>query len=330
MQKFLSRRLVPGLLIGWALCQASALGQTSAGRVTLAEKLRPTLDTPVSLDYTAQSLSDAINHFRDQTGISIVMDQAAMQMEGYPAQLTLKAKNEKAGQVLRKLLNRYSLRYVVQDGGDILVTTEEMATARQYLRRVNVELEEVPLKKAVREFARSQGINVVIDSRLPATESSDAPVSLRLDNVSVETTLRLLAECASLKAVRMGNVTYITSEDRAKKIRDEEASQLDNPFNGNMPAPNGPPMPMGAWAGAAGVNAVPARVVPVPPPGMGFGGPMGIGGAPMIPNRAPVESPFPPQQIPQQNAPARPPVMPPTGTTTSSPGLPTPPPPIAR
>ena len=39
--------------------------------------------------------------------------------------------------------------------------------------------------------------------------------------------VRLMAELADLKAVRMGNVLFITTEPRAEKIRQEEASTPD-------------------------------------------------------------------------------------------------------
>src|ERR1051326_1488482 len=108
-------------------------------------------------------------------------------------------------------------------------------------QRTSVDLEDIPLKKAVRDLARQHGINLVIDPRI--AKQADTPVSLQLDNTGLETTIRLLAELANVKAVRMGNVMFVTSEERAKKIREEEAHQFDNPLNPNLP-----------WFGAAGVG----------------------------------------------------------------------------
>jgi hypothetical protein len=49
-------------------------------------------------------------------------------------------------------------------------------------------------------------------------------VSLELADASVLTSMRLLAEFVDLKAVRMGNVVFVTDAPRAEKIRKEEAA----------------------------------------------------------------------------------------------------------
>ena len=83
-----------------------------------------------------------------------------------------------------------------------------------------MHLANVAVSTALRELARTTGLNLIIDPRL-GTEVN-VKVSLQLDDAALETTVRLLAELGNLKSVRMGNVVFVTNESRAEKLRREE------------------------------------------------------------------------------------------------------------
>ena len=232
MRTLLTRYLMFGVLIGWALSHATVFAQQAGKTASAADKVRAALDKTISVDYSGQSLTDAINHLRDRTGIAINVDNASLTMMGMNPdinnggqQFLVKAANEKVSKILRKLLGAYGLSYVLFEDS-VLVTSEEMAVLRQMTQRVSVDLEEVPLKKAVRELAKKHGLNLVIDPKV--LTQSETPVTLQVDDTGIETAIRLLAEMAELKAVRMGNVMFVTNEEKAKKIRDEEKHQFDN------------------------------------------------------------------------------------------------------
>jgi hypothetical protein len=279
MRSIISRWFMFGLLLGWALTHATVFGQPVAGKASSAgDKLRANLDKNVTLDFTGQSLTDALNHFREKTGVPINVDQVAlMQMlivdaaiagggipGGAPMLFQVKAINEKASQVLRKLLNAHQLAYIVVEDA-VLVSTADMVIMRQMRQRVSVDLDEVPFHKAVRTLTKNHSLNLVIDPKVKI--QAETPVSLQLENSGIETTVRLLAELAGLKSVRMGNVIFITTAEKAKKIRDEEPQQFDNPLNPNLPMGV-----QGLLAGAAmgggvgGVMPLPAGAVPALPP----------------------------------------------------------------
>ena len=239
MRTIISRWFLFGLLLGWALTHATVFGQSTEAKPSATDKVREGLDKVITVDFTGQSLPDVISHLRHKTGLTITFDPLTSQVPfdpnnggQPPAPITVKATKEKASQVLRKLLNANQLCYVIIDDA-ILVTTEDLAAVRQYRQRVSVDFDEVPLKKAARDLAKKHGINLVIDPKI--AKQAETAVSLQVENTGVETALRVLAELASLKAVRMGNVTFITSEEKAKKIRDEEPHQLDSPLNSNLP-----------------------------------------------------------------------------------------------
>ncbi|MBI3821791.1 MAG: hypothetical protein HY289_03820, partial [Planctomycetes bacterium] len=109
-------------------------------------------------------------------------------------------------------------------------------------------------------------VNLVIDPFV--AQKAKANVTLQLEDATLETTVRLLAELAEVKSVRLGNVLFITTEEKAKKIRKEEPNQID-PLN-----PNGP-MPFrgvigGAVGAFGGVMPMPARIFPPAQPPQGL------------------------------------------------------------
>ena len=258
--RLLNRWVLLGLLAGWALSHAAVFGDPPVAvakrQPTAAEKIRTGLDQKITLQFNATSLNDAIDRLRTKTDLPISIDQPALLNAGInpgdeTAQLQIKAADEKAGQVLRKIVNAFRLAYILFED-TVLVTTEEMAAQRQLRQQVTVDLDDVPFEKAARDLARTYGINVVIDKRV--RKEAAAPVSLQLENAGLETTMRLMAELVDLKSVRMGNVLFVTTEARAEKIRREEPTPLDPgvpvspgpiPLNGIGAAPQGRAAPNG-------------------------------------------------------------------------------------
>src|SRR5437764_923842 len=80
MQTILSRWLMFGLLIGWSLSHAAVFAQPV--KTGPADKIRQGLDKVISADYNGQSLSDAINHMREKSGLRINIDQASIMQMG--------------------------------------------------------------------------------------------------------------------------------------------------------------------------------------------------------------------------------------------------------
>ena len=49
-------------------------------------------------------------------------------------------------------------------------------------------------------------------------KEAKAPVSIQLEDVPLETAVRLLAEMAGLKPVRVGNVLFVTKKETANEL----------------------------------------------------------------------------------------------------------------
>jgi hypothetical protein len=247
MRSHLHRAILPALLLTWALSHAIVFGddpKTEKGRKddkdpTPVERIRKALDQPIVLDFQGASIQEALQHLREKTGIEFNLDQMALALMGININdnggepIALKSSGGKLSGALRKLLGRNQLAYVIFEDS-ILITSTELATLRQMKQRVSLDVDEVPLAKALRDLARNYAFNLVIDPKI--AKDSNRPVSLTLDGANLETSVRLLAEMAGLKAVRMDNVLFITNEQRADKIRKEDKdTQPDDPNPGRFP-----------------------------------------------------------------------------------------------
>jgi hypothetical protein len=263
------------LLTVWALSHASVYGDpvdTPARDLSPVEKVRKALDQTMLLDYTGNSFHDVIQHLKDKTKLNFVTDQIALgqigiAIEDIPGQagpvlqFHLKGdKNTKVRSALQRMLNGYNLTYVILEDS-VLITTEELGLHRQMRQRVSVDVNNEALSKVLKDLARRTALNLIID---PRVKESDSKVSLQLEDATLETTVRLLAEMGGLKSVRMGNVLFITSEARAEKLRKEDME----PTHRNIsPDRYSGPTAAGAMIGGfgGGIGVPPAVAPPVQP-----------------------------------------------------------------
>lgn len=258
-------RSVVLILVGILLAPAAVLGQKGDTKpASPAEALRKALDEKITVDYASQSFQDAINHLKQKTKINFVLDMQMLQQIGIgideiPTPVHLKVDNGKVKQALQRMLSPFHLTYVIL-GDSVMITTEDMAHHRQMQQRVSVDVKDVPLSGALKKLADETAANLLIDPRL--AKDAEKAVSLQLDDVSLETAVRLLTEIGGLKSVRVGNVLFVTSEERATKIRKEQPQQQRDPRFGPVLPFIGGGMAMPGFPGGAPNGVIPPRVAP--------------------------------------------------------------------
>jgi hypothetical protein len=253
---YLCSSLVATLALMWALAfsQGAPVGEekkTDKANVTTAEQLRKELNKPITFDIDEQPINLAINQLKEQTKINFVLDRftlTALGMDLDQMAVKVKLKDVKLRTALRTLLSPYNLSYAVVDD-TIFISTEDVAISRQMRQRVSIELDKVEFRQALKKLARETATNLVIDSRV--SKEAAATVTLELDDVPLDTAVRLMAESVGLKPVRVGNVLYVCSKATATELR------ADPDLNPPAPNPDGP-MP-----------GVPGGPVPLPLPGPG-------------------------------------------------------------
>jgi hypothetical protein len=247
--------------LAWGLAAAAA-APLPAGRADAAnpaEKLRRDLDRVISLELDQQPLHLAVNQLHEQTKINFVLDRFTLgQMNVDPEQttVTLRLKDVKLRSALRTLLTPYNLSFAIV-GDTLLISSEDMAMFRQMRQRVNVDLEKVEFGRALKQMARETATNLVVDARVG--KEALTPVSLQMEDVPLETAVRLMAEMVNLKPVRVGNALFVTSKVNAAEMRaDPDLAPQPQPNN-----PGQPGVPVAAPPGAAVV--VPAAPPAAPP-----------------------------------------------------------------
>jgi hypothetical protein len=253
-----------GLILAWALVPAVLAAPTPEPKSkadSVAEKLRKELDQNLSIEIPNTTLAQALETLREHTKLNLVFDRVTAQSMGIDEnsmQVNLKVKDVKVRSGLRTLLGQIGLTHVIV-GDIILITTEEMAQYRQMKQRVTIDMDKISLTQALKQLSKETAVNIMLDRRM-TKQADEALISLQLDDVPLETGVRLMCEMAGLKPARIGNVLFVTSKEKATELR-SDPDLSPNPMN----------------PGASGITDVPVPV-PVPKPI----GPGAVPGAPMI------------------------------------------------
>jgi hypothetical protein len=203
-----------------------------------AEKIRADLDQTISIEIADQSFDKALEQLREQTKLNIVFDRMTVQMvcqqmglQG-PEQMpiNLKLKDVKVKSALRSILAQANLGYAII-GDTVFVSTEPMVMYKQLQQRVSLDCDKQELSAALKQLGRETATNLVVDPR--AAKDAKMEVSLQMEDVPLETAVRLLSEMAGLKPVRVGNVLFVTTKANAQEMRSDP--ELVQPNQGGRP-----------------------------------------------------------------------------------------------
>jgi hypothetical protein len=272
-----SLQLMVGLLVGASWAGAAPIpsepGETPPSR---PDAWRKALTQKYDLTFQNASLSQVAETLKDLTKVPIHLDSLLMNfgVNILEPSVNVELKQVRLDEGLRRILAPYNLHFAVTREG-IFISSEEMVIARQLRQRVRVDCTETRLMEAIQQLMHETGANVVIDPRLQ--DKAAQKVTLRLEDVPLESAVRLLAELADLRTIRMNNVLFITTPERAERLR----------------ADADPPVPCSAPASAA-LPAMPGAIG-------GFGVFGGFGGAavpgfPGIPGAEPAVRPREPDK----------------------------------
>src|SRR5262249_20415576 len=152
-----------------------------------------------------QSFEDVVSHLREKTKVNFVLDNFAAQGRvmippgfppgGNPPAYHLKVTG-KLRRGLQSFLDQYHLTCLTP-ADSVLTTTEGAAVQSTARQRVSVDPQGKALQYVLRQLARETGVNLVI---APAVaEKMKQKATLQLEDATVETAVRLLAEVGGLK-----------------------------------------------------------------------------------------------------------------------------------
>lgn len=231
----MSRWLVVGIvLFAWP---GLALAEPEK---TLPEKLMAPIDFG-GFDDTAMPLADGLEHLSKRYDVSFQVNEKAFRFEGVadvsktpvadprPVPVMPGARFK---QVLQVILDRVpsGATYLVRDGY-LEITTIEAARLEiygpdyggPYFPLVHPRGQERPLAELFDDVANQGPVNVTIDPKV--REKLNAKVTLKVVNVPADTALKILSEMAGVQTVRLRNVFYVTTPERAAELRKEQAAE---------------------------------------------------------------------------------------------------------
>jgi len=241
-----------------ALVIAAPVPGTGTKSESPMNSARKALDEVGDMTYEARTLNDVIEDLKAKTKMPVILDSQIMNFGLDPNQpiVTVKLKQVKLKDGLKAALAPFNLKFGLTPEG-LFISSEEGVITRQLRQRVSLHCDGTEFAATIKQLAADTGANVVVDPRLG--EMAKRAVTLKLDDVPLETAVRLLAEVADLRAVRSSNVLFITTPEKARDFRD------DGPTS---PSPLNPFFPIGGPGIGIGGVAFPAVPLPAnPPPG---------------------------------------------------------------
>lgn len=271
----MTRFLAAAFLLALAAPAFAAPAPVAAKGNDAVAAARKALDETVDFTYQNRSLNDVINDLKTKTKAAIIVDNTLMQFGLNPdaSIVNVSQKDAKVRDGLKAVLAPMNLRFgLIREG--LFISTEDGLIAKQLRQRVTVECEGTPFAATMKQLASETGASLVIDPRLK--EKADVGVTLKLDDVPLDTAVRLLAEVADLGTVRMNNVLFVTTPERAAKLRPD----ADGPLPASQPNmffPGVHPIP------AFGGVAVPGQALP-----------------PLVDLPAPAPAPIPAPAVPEK------------------------------
>jgi type II secretory pathway component GspD/PulD (secretin) len=194
-----------------------------------AERIKKALDQNISINQEQVSWQNVLDVIKEQTKINIVVDQSTLNQYGITGDhptISVNLKDVKARKAIQSAISQLHLSYAVV-GDHVFISFEENCLARQFRQKVSIEVKDVAIKAVLHNLSRETGVNILLDPRLK-TEAEN-PVSLQLDDATFDAAVRLLAELAGLKPVRIGSLVFVTSEARADKLKDDNELLKFNP-----------------------------------------------------------------------------------------------------
>jgi hypothetical protein len=239
---------------GWSI----PAGKDKPRRQPPGTGVQRALDCCITLELMDTPLPNVLRQLSEMAHVPIVWDRNVAYGNPDEMLVALRAKDTKLRHVLQNVTGQHGLTFGIV-GDHIIVGTEEIVNLRQLRQRVDVSLDHQPLSRAINDLAMQTGANVVLDPRARKA-AEEAYLSLVLNDTPLETAVRLMAELGGLCVVRLGNVLFVTTEDRAEKLK-SESEAVRAPVKETAPtATQQVPQPQVLPAGPA-----PAKAVPPPP-----------------------------------------------------------------
>jgi hypothetical protein len=205
-----SSRLAGAIVAGFLVCFSAHALQfpqpVRPGQEPWRKPFNAALEKKISGD-VKKPLNEIFDWFREQAGVTIVVDPAGM-----PATMpimTVNAKTLALGQVLKQLLTPLKMEYEVRDMAIFIynpakldksmLLMEDLPIARMFDNRqevLNFEPEAMPAGEAIKQLTETPGIKMSMDEGLKKN-----PVTLKLKEIGLGYAIRWTVRMAGGKVI---------------------------------------------------------------------------------------------------------------------------------
>jgi hypothetical protein len=222
--------LVAGSLVLSVWFLSAARLQAGAKKTReLVSKMAMPIDLDKGIDKDTP-LRDALEFLSDRYDITMIIDGQAFKDDLEETKIASKPvllpkmKAVAFGTVLRLLLDQVGGTALIRSDYIEIVPTvrvvREIYQGREGPRfpLVHAAFEGTPLDEALERLTAATGVSVVVD---PRTERGKETVNALLVNVPLDSAVRVLADSAGLKMVRLDNVLYLTGPESARALQAE-------------------------------------------------------------------------------------------------------------
>ena len=209
--------------------EGTAAGPERQGRISSQLKMkdyREKLDQLVTIEYEAGTpLREALGHISERYGLSIMVDEEAFKADSnQPDVSNMPVKlprfvGIRLRTAFRAVLQQVDGDFYPKDDVIMVVPRSRMAAGVVLRQPVDVAFERRALSDALKELSDMTGVSVVLD----AQKQPDSTMQLTADfrNVPLLSAVRVLADMASMKAVTLENMIYITDPGNADNLKTE-------------------------------------------------------------------------------------------------------------
>jgi hypothetical protein len=196
-----------------------------------SRRLHEKLGKPVTLEKGIDPntpLRDALEFLSDRYQLSIIVDASAFKASGLddvesaPIKLQ-RMTNVRLDTILQLVAAQVGGSFLITADG-IKVTTPQRTRPEDWIADrtlpplVTVRFASRSLRHALEKLSDVTGITIALDPR----ETTDMRVTETLNNVPVDTAVRLLADMCDLEAVALDSVLYVTSKSNAEMLQEQQ------------------------------------------------------------------------------------------------------------
>jgi hypothetical protein len=200
-----------------------------------ARRLHEKLNKPVTLDMGIDKntpVKDALEFLSDRYDLTIMINESAFKADGIsdnaaatPVGLP-RMSNVTLNTILQLLAEQVKGSFLITPDGIVFTTPqrtrpEDWLTDRSLPPLVTVRFARRGLRAALEDLSQMTGVSVVLDRRV----HGEPRLNTALNNVPLDTAVRLLADMSDLDVVAMDSILYVTDKPNAEKLQREQEAR---------------------------------------------------------------------------------------------------------